>query len=772
MSSQQSEKIVFEVDISKMIELLAAQIYPSPLALLRENIQNSFDAILLRQHAGDLFEPLIDVTITPNDIKVTDNGIGMSVAELKNNFWKAGSSSKNTPEAQAAGVVGTFGIGAMANFGIASTLSVETESFNTHERTVCIAEKANLSVTEECIVFRPVEPSGECGTTIHATIAKGSEVDVHAAIEYIREFVKYLRFKVLVNGAVVSLNDMNGAVSNFSQAWKSSGSAISFGRGISGDFELEVAGSGDVRIALSNISVDSMPFEGRAILRENAGSIMTYRNAFGLATAAVSSRYNFGGVADFLFFKPTAGREALTTDSVAMLQKILQPLDEFVSQCLSSRPESNQNNNFITWVHTHHRYELCGFLRVRIEPGDSETLDDLKKRSQKRPLLVYAGGDQSIINLGSEEQPMVILARQTARRDCEYQFLKKYCLIEEISNEPKVLSTAPERDYSLSESALTFRISTIVSSDYFVAANIQLGDISHGLPVIVSDKTRPVQIVLQRSSSTIEMIKQVYEKEYGAFEHMVKDFVRNVIFPKISHLVPSATRQGAEAFLKTIQRNREVFEYEYDDLESLTKVWKDYLDGKITQPQAAARAGAMAKRSHQYIDAGAAGSVKDVVPDVIENEHAIQSERDNSGAQPPIERLDIETHRKLLTIGAGEPALRGYRCFLALTDRIRDERGDFFLQPHRTSIVWGGQKALFIFEHHSGEFGLYYDIQTMFPVSPVSGGGGVQSCTIVMKNRIFIPIPSHLESCFIPGTGEKKRLDVRCELLYIDIDRK
>ena len=105
---------------------------------------------------------------------------------------------------------------------------------------------------------------------------------------------------------------------------------------------------------------------------------------------------------------------------------------------------------------------------------------------------------------------------------------------------------------------------------------------------------------------------------------------------------------------------------------------------------------------------------------------------------------------------------------MALTDRIREERGDFFLQPHRTSLVWGGQKALFIFEHHSGDFGLYYEIQTMLPISSASGGGAIEACTIVMKNRIFVPIPPHLESSFVPAAGEKKRLDVRCELLYID----
>lgn len=768
MSTKPTEGIALAVDITKMIELLASQIYPSPLALLRENVQNSFDAVLQRLHAGHSFEPRIDVTIAPTEISVSDNGKGMSVEELENNFWKAGSSSKNTPEAQAAGVVGTFGIGAMANFGIASALTVETESALTHERTTCFTEKDKLSVTEKCIDFRTSEPTGQPGTTIRAHVAKGSEVDVHAATEYIREFVKYLRFPVAVNGVVLSLNDLGGAVPRFAQAWKIGGTSTSFGSRVSGDYELEVAGTGEIRIAISNLALDGVPIDGRAILREGAGSIMTYRNAFGLATTAVASRYSWGGVADFLFLKPTAGREALTTDSVAGLQTILHPLDGFVSVLLASRAECNQNNHFVAWVREQGRYDLCGLMRARVEPGDSETLQDLKARSLAKPLLVYAGTEQSIIGLGSDEQPMVILARSAPRRDCEHQYLTRYCKIEEISNEPKVLKWVPEQEYSMSESALMFRLSAIVSNDYFVTAEFSLGQLSHTLPILVLNETKPVKIVLERSSATFQMMKSVYEKEYGAFEHMVKDFVRNVVFPKIATLVPSATRQGAEAFLKTIQRNREVFEYEYDDVESLTKVWNDYLDGKITQPEAAARAGTITRRTYQVIDAEAAGSVSDVVPDVIENDQAMAVERDTSSAQPPIERLDIETPRKLLTIADDAPALRGYRCFLALTDRVREERGDFFLQPHRTSIVWGGQKALFIFEHHSGDFGLYYEIQTMLPISSVSGGGSVETCTIVMKNRIFVPIPTHLQNSFVPASGEKKKLDVRCELLYID----
>jgi molecular chaperone HtpG len=178
----------------------------------------------------------------------------------------------------------------------------------------------------------------------------------------------------------------------------------------------------------------------------------------------------------------------------------------------------------------------------------------------------------------------------------------------------------------------------------------------------------------------------------------------------------------------------------------------------------------VAVRSYQVLDRSAAAPVRDVVPDVIDNQAAIGQQPDEKkyGPVPPIQRLDMSTERKLLTIGESEPALKGYRCFLALTDRIRDEKGDFFLQPHRTSVVWGGQKALFIFEHHSGDFGLYYDLQTQNLISGQSGGGSFETCTIVMKNRIFIPIPPPIQGSFLPHQDEKKRFEVRCDILHID----
>ena len=51
------------------------------------------------------------------------------------------------------------------------------------------------------------------------------------------------------------------------------------------------------------------------------------------------------------------------------------------------------------------------------------------------------------------------------------------------------------------------------------------------------------------------------------------------------------------------------------------------------------------------VDSTAAGSMRDVVPDVIDNQSAIEQPGESEyGPMPPIQRLDMETDKKLLTI--------------------------------------------------------------------------------------------------------------------------
>lgn len=752
------EKIPFQVDISRVIEVLATQIYQSPLALLRENTQNSYDAVLLRKQFDTTFTPVIEIEVTQTTVRVTDNGIGMTPHDLKNNYWQAGSSSKNTPEARAAGVVGTFGIGAMANFGIAEELEVLTESAKTGERTRCQAKRSTLSATEECIAFEMQPSTGTPGTTVIATIQPGKLFDINQAVNYIREFVMFLPIQVTVNGELISQKPYTVVVPPLAGTWQDDIAGVDLGGGFKSDIRLSGALNGEVQIVCANLYVGERNVPGSLILQQGRGSIRTFRSGFGLANTTVHSAYQFGGVADFLFLEPTAGREALTTSSMQILQEWMSRIDDFVSLRIAQRPESNSNTFFMTWVIQRKRYDLCEHLRVNITPGAPLSLAEIRRISETNSYLVYGGADTVTLSHASENRPLLVLTRSNPRRQCEISYLRMYCKIEELSDDPRVQKPKEETNWTRAESALAFRLVSILSSDYFVSTKIAYGQISHGLPLLVTRRIEPLEIWLDPEGQSVKLLLSLYDNQYMAFDSMAKDFVRNMIFQRIAELVPSSTRQGAEAFLKSIQRSREDFEYEFSDSDSLISIWQDYTEGRLSMEEAASRSISVATKTVQVIDNTVAARVSEVMPDVIDNAASFASTTGSNGdqmpqASPPIKRLEIETNCKLLTISENETPLEGFRCFLAITDRVRDDRGDFFLQPHKTSVVWGGQRALFVFEHHSAKFGLYYDIQSQEMISQISGGRVFPTCTIIMKNRIFIPVPSEIQAAFVPVPG-------------------
>ena len=768
-----TEFIPFAVDTSRVLELLAKQIYQSPLALLRENTQNAFDATQLLKHRNTLYEPKIEIEVSPQRVVVRDNGIGMTADDLKRHFWQAGSSSKNTDEARQAGVVGTFGIGAMANFGIADILEVTTESAITGERTRCVAKRDELQFNQNCIATEKLPTTGVPGTEIIASIVPGTPLDVNAAKSYVAEFVSLLDTPVLVNGERVSGQPIEHLVPTVSTVWSDELINVQLSPRFIADVSVKVSINADVGLDIRNLRWNGINLAGRLLLRNGVATLRTFRSGFGLATVSVGSIYQFGGIADIQAFQPTAGREALTTDSMQLLQNVISDIDNYTSVMLSTRQEVDSSTPFMQWVCAHNRYELCGKLKISMQPGERTTLDDIKEWTKACPMPVYDGTDQTVIaSYSTEDKPLLILARNNPRKQCETMFLQKFCQIEPVSNAPLVDKVIPDTAWTSAQGALAFRIKTILESDYFLQSDVGFGKISHGLTMLVQFKTELATIVLDSDGPTVATILGLYSSEYGAFGSMVKDFVRNAIFPKVADRVPSSTRQGAEAFLRAIRRPREFFEYEETETSNLSLIWTDYAEGKISLDDAVSRSQTAVRHSVQIVESSSAACVADVVPDVVPNEQttnvADDEEAQRLEALPAIMRTDVSSSMKLLTIPRDQPALRGCRCFIALTEKVRADMGDFFLQPHKTSIVWGGQKVLFIFLHHSGEFGLYYDLQTRNSISEHSGGKAYQTSTMVLKNTIYIPVPEEIETSFVPVPGERKRFEVRCDLLRVD----
>lgn len=779
-----TELIPFKVEAQRVLELFAKQIYQSPLALLRENTQNAFDAIRLRLHRGEAFEPHIEITITPTEIVVEDNGLGMTKSDLSEHFWQAGSSSKNTADARAAGVVGTFGIGAMASFGIADAVTVETESAITGERHHSHAERARLSLTENCVSLREEESTGLPGTRVTAHVQSGEVVNVAQARAYIAEFVALVEMPVTVNGELVSQKPIESAVPPISETWRLAQQAVAIGPNLLADVLLVLSNNADVWLSLGNIAWQGAPLPGRMVLRSGMNTLRTFRSGFGLATVSVSSAYQFGGAVDMFILQPTAGREAITVEGVQMLQAMMVGIDQFVSEVLSDREECDASTPFMNWAASHRRTDLMGRLRATIVPGDRIPLVELARRTANQPILYYEGTDQGLVRQhASDDKPVLVLARGNPRRQCEQLYIVAHVRTEAISDTPTVTKRKPTSALSAAESGLAWRLEAILDTDYFVKAEVGFGMITHSLPILVEKGEGQLRVILDPSGQSVRMLLDVFERDFAVFGGLAKDFARSIVFPRISDYVPSSTRQGAEAFLTAIRKTRELFEYGDVDLGALPKIWEDQEQGLITVDEAVQRSRAAVRTNVQIVDATTAVPASQVVGDVIDNEQALQEVGDADAAvgstsdpsldaAPAISRIEKETNAKLLVIDSNEPALRGYRCFLALSDRARDEMGEFFLQPHQTSIVWGGQKTLFIFLHHSGEFGLYYDLQTREAIDAPSGGGPFPTATIVLKNAIYIPIPEAIRASFVPATGERKRFEVRADIIRTEASEK
>ena len=760
--SANEKKIAFKLELSRMLELLADQIYQSPLALLRENAQNAFDAIRMRQAIEKQdFEPKIQVTVDDARVVVSDNGIGMTSEEIETHFWYAGRSGKNTETARAAGVVGTFGIGAMANFGVAEELSVESESAISSERTLSSVRKTDLSTATETILVQSLECRGEPGTTVQALLAPENRMAVADAHAFLHEFVEFLDIPVWFNGELISGSPLRSVLPSERHSWSKRILGASLSGIVSGNMEIRGMSTGELRVVFENINPETgLGRAGSMVLLQGRHAIRTLRSKFGLATVAMQSGYQWGGVVDLPFLKPTAGREALDASSNQLLQQIVSALDQFVSPIAAKHSESFQNEGFLRWIVSTGQFDLCGPLEVTPRPlGKSESLSTVCERSGLR---YYSGRDESIIQTyASEDEPLIVLARRSPRRDCELGYFSNK-EIPEVDTKPRVLCELEFGNLDFGHSALATRMSRILEEDYFLETEVRFGEISGGLAVLVTETGTPVVIYLDPKSSSVAPLAAMYRDDFAAFGPFVKDFIRASIFPRISSLVPSSTREGSEAFLRHLRSNREWFEYEFEDKASLEDIFEELHAGTMTVAEARKR---LRNTDRSYVEVSPAGTAP--LASVIREPDRQMEEGglpDPFAAIPGIDRRDDETPALILTSDA---PVNGYRCFLAISDRVQRDKGHFFLQPHSTDIVWGGRKVVFVFHHHSKQFGLYYDILCPGLVGSGSGGGPRTTATILTKKRTFIPIPDEIAEDFLPAADERKRLEVRCDVLYL-----
>ena len=301
-------------DADAMIHLLGVQLYDTPLAMLRENVQNAYDAILERMGKDASFKDgIIKIEVVGDHITIIDNGIGMDEQGLQENYWTAGHSGKNTPEARKAGVVGHFGIGALANFGVCSRLEVNTMKWGTNVRNLCVAERNKLDGTQFPLTTQE-DNTGNYGTKITAILMPGITITEAQAESYISRYVQFIPIPVTINGKTVKKKELyvNTARAN---------SIVVEGDGQQGVIRFHYCFSFlnyqplKPELLVTGIMYNNEPVKGQLFLNRDDNEIFGLNNGFGISRVGLASEFNFGGVADFTFLEPTAGRETVSRKS-------------------------------------------------------------------------------------------------------------------------------------------------------------------------------------------------------------------------------------------------------------------------------------------------------------------------------------------------------------------------------------------------------------------------------------------------------------------------
>ena len=205
------EKMQFKAESKRLLDLMINSIYTHREIFLREIISNASDAMdklaytALTDDKVGLSRDQLAITITRDEenktLTVSDNGIGMSRAELEENLGtiaKSGSLGfkQNMEKQEDIDIIGQFGVGFYSAFMVASSITVITKKYGEDKAWKWISDGADGYTIEETTKEAP-------GTDIIMTLKDDTEEDTYSNFleEYeirslVRKYSDYIRYPI------------------------------------------------------------------------------------------------------------------------------------------------------------------------------------------------------------------------------------------------------------------------------------------------------------------------------------------------------------------------------------------------------------------------------------------------------------------------------------------------------------------------------------------------------------------------------------------------
>lgn len=763
------ENLEFRIDTQRILKLLANDIYDSPYALLRENVQNAFDAILMRRQK-EQFEAKIVITILEGKISIEDNGIGMTSEVIEQNYWKAGSSGKNNPEARKAGVVGTFGIGAMANFGICTELRIVTRYCEGDLTFESKAVREKLEIGKRCIEINEAERRQEPGTTVYATLQQGVSLNIENAKSYLLQFVRYIDVPVTINGQLISCQKYYEPQKYEKDTYIHE--KVTNKGEFSYDLNLYISNTNNGRVVayISNITQNGTILIGDVFLEQNAGvPIQGLRRGFGLSSLPIASTFNLGGVANLSFLVPTAGRDSINVESVDTAGRLLASVEQEIAIKLAALDICDHNTCFLNYVNNYGRYDLAGNILINISGADDYMkLGEVEPNMHDKAVYYFTGTDKALIAQYTSDNTILLLpSKDYPRRNIQMTMLNQRN-IEAVSDSAQVLKVYKTEEITINEFAFLLRLTSFLKDDYLIPdSKAYFADLSHGVSCIAKKEDDILNLYIARGVDSVKSVLDIYDSDSRLFDGFVKDYIRNYIYQQVAQYVPSTRREGADALYKILQRNKELYTIEKYERGEIEELMRDYVIGNRTYADVMRVSEEIMKTHEQTVETNQVGIIETELPDIVATNTITDDtpKQDPGLASPPILMTDSDTMMKILKTNQAYPQLNGFTRFLALSDRLFNSQSDFFYSPHSTRVIWGMHKIVYIFTHASNMLTLYYEIELKHKLSENNTGGiPIPTTTIVSKNRIFVPIISDLASYF-DFTGASMSFYVKFDLI-------
>ena len=754
------EAHAIDVDLEQILPILARSIYTSPFAFLRENVQNAFDAIRMQKHreeAGSQ-EHEISIVLDQDRLSISDSGIGMSKRDLASFYWSIGKSGKHTPEAKAAGVVGTFGIGGMANFGICSRLAVMTRTRQTPECVVSFAERENLSATRDCVFYERGPSDHHPGTTVTGTLMQSISLEEIAT--YLEPIVRFLDLPVVMNGIPLRQE------------------AFPTVRREDGGPRASASGSATVTMfvrALQNgqaqVEVEKLIWEGkeiglRAVFQTTADVVAAYQYGFMLANVPVTTVFGLGGVVDSPVLRPTAGREAITDTSRTLVQDLLAAVERGLAEHISATEGLPERfSSFYRYMSQTGYCDLAGSATVRVHgAGGRIPLNSMRGSPSGKVYFTRDGHDQAIMQAYAERQKVVVLLSTDGHRQrVERAYLERYCNATPLEDRVTCIRVVDE--LSFSRTVLQFRLQSRLRTQFLIdGVHVRAGELSHGAmlwtpKVKGGDKTLFVDF---RHSQFERLVKL---RDSLSFDAVFDIFIRDFVLPHLESSFPELRKRDFDALLKKLQSTVEYFEIDPGDISRIRQL---ALFTNMSPEHVAAVFGARRSGIPRPTSIGQS----DVVSVIQQVNEAMQQASgmsvESMRRELEIRFLDTEVNAKLLDATEVQAEIGLARYYFALTsDAHILYRRVFMERRPSTDFSWGGHRAGYLFYSH-GESVVYYDIQ----FEHLLGGGGqeragtrtLEHTPLVLKNMVFLPIPRSFERHLIP-TDRTLRFTVQHQIM-------